>query len=689
MPTPQLRDKILHRRSPIFSKRPQVSDIDDGELALNYNAGEPGLYFKDVSEDGETRSIRKIGPIHVGPNPPNELGGSTTEFPVELSNGECWIDTSLGEDKYILKTWNSTSEAWIEVSEIYGKKTGNLDQFADGEDEDGFIHTNGIRLKINNKTALAGFSTLGGDKLIINENNEFFNGVELNGKSFLLTTEEIQAISQQFSLTGETIDVDGENISVTGNDVVFKPHQGYTFTTDSIDGFSNTKFNITSHGFFDGEKIYVFGTLSNGTTPSPVPAGEYFVHQCTVNSFRLKDANGNTVNSTGNIYLAYSPEVILDRNRNFIQAGNFGLKTVNDLISSSSNQLEDKYWDVFYNPNNKNIRVFARLGNDVEQIQTSILSVDVMSGESSGTINPGDPVYYIGKDLATKLPKVGRAEASESNKMSAIGLANQSIAPGSRGSITILGEISGINTTTIDSLSVIPEDNIGKVVFVGSNGGLTLLKPNSNTNVVQPIGLLMRLDSTDGAIMVNHPSSFSAIPDLPEDYIWAGATNNEIKVHYLSPTSFERTYDSGTGIWTFRLADNLEFGAYRFVSDGSEFSKVETNVSSESVSSSTFTQVDVERFGLNYRSAKYIVQVSGTNSGGLPIYQIGEILVIHNGTSAFLTEYGMVSTLNDERLGQFDAYVDTLSSEVVLTFQKFANIVTSLEIKAVRTSILV
>ena len=339
----------------------------------------------------------------------------------------------------------------------------------------------------------------------------------------------------------------------SANDVVFKPHEGYTFTTDSTEGFSNTKFNLVSHGFFEGEKIYVFGTLSNGTTPSPVPEGEYFIYQCSSNSFRLKDASGNGINSTGNIYFAYSPEVILDRDRNFIQAGNFGLKTVDDLISSSNNQLVDKYWDVFYNPSNNNVRVFARLGNDIEQIQTSILSVDVISNETTQVINAGDPVYYAGKDLGTKMPKVGRALASVSSKMSAIGLANQSIQPGDRGSITILGETSKIDTTLISGLSSTPANNIGKVVFVGSNGGLTLLKPNSNSNVVQPIGILLVQDATDGSIMVNHPASFTDLPDLPENYIWAGATNDEIKLHYLSPTSFKRTYDAINDEWTFQL----------------------------------------------------------------------------------------------------------------------------------------
>jgi len=664
----ELRDRIYHRRSPIVSKRPQLFDIDDGELALNYNTNEPGLYFKDLADDG-TRRIRKIGPIHFGPTPPNYHAASQG-YPTELSNGECWIDTSGGVEEYILKVWNAASSQWIETSAIYARRDENLDQFLDGEDGDDFIHTDGIRLKINNKTALAGLSTANGNKLIINEDNEFANGVEVNGTSFLLTAEQIEAI---------------------GNDIVLKPHEGYMFTTDSATGTTQTIFGYNAHGLFNGERVYVQGTLINGTTPSPVAAGEYFVADPTANTFRLKTAGGAYVGSTGNIYISYSPEIIVDRDRNVIQAGNFGLKSIDDIINLSSNQISEQAWDVFHNPTNGNVRVFARVGNEVEQIETSILSVDVKSAETSDSIEIGDPVYYVGKDFATGLAKVARAKASDNTKMRAIGVAQAEISPGSRGSITLLGEVKGFNTTNLDGALPGGTSNVGRVVYVAENGGLRLSQPNTVTNVSQQIGILIREDATDGAIMVNHPSSFVSLPNLSENYMWAGITNDIATAHYLLPTTFKRTYNSLTGVWSIGLADNIEFGGYKFGSDGAIGSGIETFIETTSVPAPTYTPLDVERFSTSYRSAKYIVQVAGVSADGTdsPVYQVGEILIIHNGVDAFVVEYGMVSTYANERLGQFDAYIDGGDSEVVLTFQKFPLVTGSVEIKAVRTSILV
>ena len=663
-----LRDRIYHRRSPVVSKRPELFDIDDGELAINYNANEPGLYFKDLADNG-TRKIRKIGPIHVGPTPPN-YDAASQGFPIELSNGECWVDTSGGEEFYLLKVWNSSSSQWIEASRIYARTDENLDQFLDGEDGDNFIHTDGIRLKINNKTALAGFSTADGDKLIINENNEFANGVELNGTSFLLTSEQIEAI---------------------GNDVIFKPHEGYTFTTDSVTGQTQTVFGYTSHGLFDGERVYVFGTLIDGVTPSPVPQGEYFVADTTADSFRLKDAGGVGVDSTGNIYISYSPEIIIDRDRNVIQAGNFGLKSVDDIIDTGSNQIAEKTWDVFHNPTNGNVRVFARVGNDVEQIETSILSIDVKSAETSATISTGDPVYYAGKDFATGLARVAIAKASDNTKMRAIGVASNDIAPGARGSITLLGEVGGFDTTGLPGALPNSASNLGRVVYVAENGGLTLSQPKTLDNISQQIGILIREDASDGAIMVNHPSSFVSLPSLPENYMWAGITNDVATAHYLLPTTFKREFNNSTGVWEIGLADNIEFGGYKFGSDGEAGSAIETFIETSEIPAASYVPVDIERFSVAYRSAKYIVQISGVSADGTdtPVYQVGEILIIHNGVDAFVVEYGMVSTYSDERLGQFDAYLDGGTSEVVLTFQKFPLVVGSIELKAVRTSILV
>lgn len=55
--------------------------------------------------------------------------------------------------------------------------------------------------------------------------------------------------------------------------------------------------------------------------------------------------------------------------------------------------------------------------------------------------------------------------------------------------------------------------------------------------------------------------------------------------------------------------------------------------------SNTITQID-SFAAATYRSAKYVVQVSHASAG----YQVSEILVVHDGTTAYVTEYGVMYT---------------------------------------------
>ena len=78
------RDVILHRRSPVKNKRPLTTDIQWGELAVNFTGEDPGLYIKD-----ESSHIRRVGGVYyssTAPDPSSAIDG----FP-ELSHGELWI----------------------------------------------------------------------------------------------------------------------------------------------------------------------------------------------------------------------------------------------------------------------------------------------------------------------------------------------------------------------------------------------------------------------------------------------------------------------------------------------------------------------------------------------------------------------------------------------------------------------
>ena len=86
------------KRSSTASKRPVASALAYGELALNYDSGTGGIYYRDSSE-----SVIKVGPAQVSNSAPN----STPSGSPGNSVGEFWYDTINSA----LKVWDGS--AWV------------------------------------------------------------------------------------------------------------------------------------------------------------------------------------------------------------------------------------------------------------------------------------------------------------------------------------------------------------------------------------------------------------------------------------------------------------------------------------------------------------------------------------------------------------------------------------------------
>ena len=659
------RDKVRLRRSPVFTKRPQVYDIEDGELAVNFNANEPGLFIRDLDDLGVQR-VRKIGPIHFGPAAPNSSAG-TYGFPLTLSNGECWVDTSAGVDKYFLKTWNQAASggvgAWIEVGDVYGRTDEYLDQFRNGADGDDYIHTDRTRLKINNKTALRGLSTTSGNRLVVNENNEFANGVRVSAAALDISTNGVSVVSQTMT----------------------------PFQTDSV--AANT-FTYVAHGLFNKERVEVRATLANGTTPSPLLPGDYIVINATNDTFQLSSNGTTAVACAGNVYLAAYEEIEIDAEANYFSTGNFAYKAMG--LAPADGQIEDGHWDVYHNPTNGNLRVFARAGNTLIEPEGPGLSIEVKNSSATEAIPAGWPVYIVGYDPMGKVAKVAVAKAHTPATMPAMAVAKEPIAPGSRGYVVFLGRVEGLNTSSLPGTlpGSVGDRDEGRVVYVGEQGGLTFTRPpnlpGSTTPAAQAIAIVLR-QGVSGAIVVNNPSAFTGQPPLPDSYVWVGDSTNVATARRLNSDSFQvRT--AGDGVVELALASNVKFGGYEFLYDGNANSKVQSEVTSSSVTSSS-AQVVVASFNSEtYRSAKFLIQVSALipNSN----YEISEILIVHNNSAAHLTQYGTVSTLADaERFGEFDARIATgvggAAPKCELLFRRHPWVPNTVIVRALRTAILV
>lgn len=667
------RDVILHRRSPVAQKRPLVTDIQFGEIAVSYNENDVSLYVKDNQD-----RVRKVGGIFYSDSAPDPTLLNTGYQ--DLSHGELWVkrvsppsETSTQDEDAILYIYNRFVNGgagdWIEVGGFRFALTDEyLDQFKDATDGSDYIHTVRNELRINNKAALKGFATsipsddetdtTKANTLIINDEHNFATGVLLNANN---------------------LTIDSSNIDVTTDSVVINSETTSVFQTDSAAGTGETIFTYNDHGLFNGEEVFVEQYLNDGTTASGITPGNYTIAEASLNTFKLYNGSQNVL-ATGNVRIRYSPRLILDQAYNVLQSGNFKLKEIADVPNTS--QIAEGRWDVYRNSLNGNVRVYARSNNIISEATSKAIKLDVKN--STGLpIAQGAPVYFIGTDPIKGYTVVGPSAASNSGSMNAIGITDAAIVGNGYGSVTVFGETTLLDTTSIGD-QIPASDDSGKVVYVAENGGLTFTPPTEAQGIRQPIGVLFKENNSEGKIFVNHPDIHNTV-QLEEGYMWIGATGDNAVAYRINTDNFQ-TVAASDGEIEFQLADEIKFGAYEFLWDGDTTeSRTQTKVTTSEQALGGTNAITVDSFPSTYRSAKFFVQLSLTGVGITSNFQVTELLVIHNGADVDIVDYGTASTLN-ERLGDFSGSIN--GSSIDITFQRYEATEGQIEIKVMRTAVI-
>tara|TARA_R100001463_G_scaffold55150_1_gene106542 strand:- start:351 stop:782 length:432 start_codon:yes stop_codon:yes gene_type:complete len=134
--------QILSRRSSVLHDRPFPTRLGVAELAVNNNAGQPGLFFADNTAAPSTGLV-KVGPIAIGTAAPNVTSAGFTGN----SKGESWLDTN---STHILKVFDGTS--WQMVKAVASIHAGVPTNPVDGQ-----LHYN----KTTNKLVIYDLATTG------------------------------------------------------------------------------------------------------------------------------------------------------------------------------------------------------------------------------------------------------------------------------------------------------------------------------------------------------------------------------------------------------------------------------------------------------------------------------------------------------------------------------------------------
>ena len=199
-------------------------------------------------------------------------------------------------------------------------------------------------------------------------------------------------------------------------------------------------------------------------------------------------------------------------------------------------------------------QILASTGSQVDWIdQSDIISassklvVIACKNTSGATITKGTPVYQTGTVGATDVIEIAKADASDENKMAAIGLLQTDLINNEFGNVVITGELLNLITSPIDGAT----PTTGDTIYVKPGGGLTLTKP-TGVNFIQNVGLIGKVSTgNSGSITVSSIMRSNDVPtplyiDHTNQRLGIGTSSpqRELHVHATNYTDIQLTNDT-------------------------------------------------------------------------------------------------------------------------------------------------
>jgi hypothetical protein len=219
---------------------------------------------------------------------------------------------------------------------------------------------------------------------------------------------------------------------------------------------------------------------------------------------------------------------------------------------------------------------------------------------SGAQIEKGTPVYLVSR-TGTHID-VAPADASNSAKMPAIGVAQDQIAINAEGYIHTMGTVTGVNTNSA---------TVGQTVYVASGGGFTTTKP-SNPNLIQNMGRVTKA-ANNGEILVLGPGRSNDVPALANKTVLIGNSSGVTEQRQLVTSDIV-----GFPVVKDNETDFLSWGRCTYV--GNSASAQQTSLgygNSENGTGSNVGGTSTEMFGRNFVSAASVGGTFGWSSGAV------------------------------------------------------------------------
>ena len=295
----------------------------------------------------------------------------------------------------------------------------------------------------------------------------------------------------------------GSHTSNTGWQLVGSGSGG-TVDTGSLMTTASAVLNVVTFTKGDGSTFAV--TVDTGSGGGSVPAG--------------------TVSSSAQITnLGFINETVTS-SMSVATASYFGDGIV--TASSISNTI------TFTKGDGTSFPVSINTGSVEEASRAQSIQIDCRTSEA---VSKGDPLYITGFDPGQNRPEVGKADASNPNKMPVVGLALEDAAININTRFVQAGQLTNLNTD-IDGAAV------NATLYVAVGGGFTTTRPTGSSNLIQNVGKIERVQQNNGEIIVSAILRTNDVPNIQPGYTWVG--NSDGIATPVATSSFSGTVPAGT-----------------------------------------------------------------------------------------------------------------------------------------------
>ncbi len=191
----------------------------------------------------------------------------------------------------------------------------------------------------------------------------------------------------------------------------------------------------------------------------------------------------------------------------------------------------------------------ARLGTGTPTVHTFLDGTGAWTSDvpvfvpvkntTGSTIAKGTPVYATGTVGATSTIEIAPADADDSAKMPAIGLTESSLTANATGFVVVVGTLRGVDTSTYA---------VNQALYVSTTAGqLTGTKPTGASELIQNIGRVTRVNSSNGEILVLGPGRTNDVPNSISASLLLSGTVATARLG--TGTADNTTFLRGDGSW--------------------------------------------------------------------------------------------------------------------------------------------